>query len=31
MKIPAVFFWIVALCSDVVGYQHFEGPYCRNL
>jgi len=26
MKIQVVVCWVVSLCSDVVGYQHFGGP-----
>jgi hypothetical protein len=25
------FFCIVTLCSDVVGYQRFRGPFCRHV
>jgi len=25
-----VVFWVVALCSVVVGYQRFRGPYCLH-
>jgi hypothetical protein len=28
MKIQIVVFWVMILCSDVVGYQHFGGPRC---
>jgi hypothetical protein len=27
MKVPVVVFWVLVLCGDVVGYQHFGGPY----
>jgi hypothetical protein len=27
MKIHVEVFWVVTSCSDVVGYQHFGGPY----
>jgi len=31
MKIQVGVFWVVALCSVAVGYQHFGGPYCLHL
>jgi len=31
MKIQVVFFWVVALCSNVVGYWHFGGPCCLHV
>jgi len=33
MKIQVTSFWAITLCSDVVGYQRFGGPfYClRNI
>jgi hypothetical protein len=30
MTIQGVF-WVVTLCSDMVSYQHFRGPYCLHL
>jgi hypothetical protein len=31
MRIQGVVFWIVKLCTDMVGYQHFGGPCCLHL
>jgi hypothetical protein len=31
MKIQVTVFWIVTLCSDVVGYQRSERPCCLRL
>jgi len=31
MKTHDEFIWVVAPCSDVVGYQSFGGPCCLNL
>jgi hypothetical protein len=31
MKIHVKFFWVVTLCSVVVGYQCFRGPCCLHL
>jgi len=31
MKIQIEVFWLVMLCSVVVGYQHFGGPCCLHL
>jgi hypothetical protein len=31
MKIQVVVFWVVILCSDVVGYQQFGGSCCPQL
>jgi hypothetical protein len=31
MKIHVVVFWVMTLCSDVVGYQFFGGPCCLHL
>jgi hypothetical protein len=28
VKVQFMIFWVVKLCSDVVGYQHFGGPCC---
>jgi len=28
MKIQDIVFWVVTLCRDVVGYQHFRGSHC---
>jgi hypothetical protein len=29
MRIQVVVFWVVMLCSHVVGYQHVGGIYCH--
>jgi hypothetical protein len=31
MKFQVAIFWVVTLCSDVVGYQCFGGPCCLHL
>jgi len=31
MKIEVDVFWVVTLCSIVVGYQSFKGPCCLHL
>jgi hypothetical protein len=31
VKIQIVVFWVVTPYSDVVGYQHFGGPYSLHL
>jgi len=31
VKIKVVVFCIMTPCSDVVGCQHFSGPYCLTL
>jgi len=31
MNIQVAVFWIVTLCSDVAGYQHFIGPCCLHI
>jgi len=30
VKIEFTVFWVVALCSVMVGYQHYGGPHCPN-
>jgi hypothetical protein len=31
VKIQVEFLWVVTLCSFVVGYQRFGGPWCLHL
>jgi len=31
MNVQIAVSWVVTLCSVVVGYQHYEGPYCLHL
>jgi hypothetical protein len=31
VKIQVEVLWVVTPCSDVVGYQRFEGPCCLHL
>jgi len=31
MKIHVVVFWVMTLCSDVVGYQRLGGSYCLQI
>jgi len=29
--IQVMVFWVMTPCSDVAGYQHFNGPWCCHL
>jgi len=31
LNIQVEVLWVVIQCTDVVGYQHFRGPYCLHL
>jgi len=31
LKIHVMVFWVMALCNDVIVYQHFRQPSCLNL
>jgi hypothetical protein len=31
LSLPAVVFWVMTPCSDVVGHQRFGGPCCLHL
>jgi len=31
VKIHVGFFWVMMLCGDIVGYQHFRGPHKSHI
>jgi len=31
VKIEIAVIWVMMLCSDVISYQHFGGPWCLHL
>jgi hypothetical protein len=31
LKIQVLVFWVMTMCTDVIGKQHFRGPWCPHL